>query len=309
MCLIIQKPANVRLDFESFKTAVENNPHGYGIAVPDGEGSLLTIRDHNKPDIDNLYKFVHEEFKEQRVMLHLRYTTVGKTELRNAHPFPILEKRTDGVDVRMAHNGTLFSYKGNTGESDTRRFVRGFVRPLFKRLVRGMDVEEILTDSWIYDLLDSELSHASVISFIDGNGNTLDVNAKGNGGYYSENGVFYSNKYSFDPDHRKPKNNYSSYGSYATWWQKQQKQLEDKQKNNSNVVKYDNYKHAKDTQVEKFSDQTGIDPDYFQDMTDEFIQQTVDNDPDLAVLLIKELIFELKKAEDELELASYGWKQ
>lgn len=307
MCLIIQRPANAPLDFEKFKTAVQNNPHGYGLSVPDGEGKLLTIRDHKTPDIDSLYKFVTEEFKEQKVMLHLRYTTVGKTILRNAHPFPVLEKSTDGVDLRMAHNGTLYSWKGNTDESDTRRFVKGFVRPLFKRLIKGRTSTELLSDPFVHWLLDDKLTQLSVITFIDGLGNTLEVNAKGNGGFYDDNGVYYSNTYSFNEDHRKPKNSVVKYGQYwsddgeyvgqGSSYQTQQKKTETttQEKPKARIV------HAEDTQVTKFSEKYEIQPEYFSLMSDDFIEDLVANDGDGAVLLIKELLYELQMAEYEAE--------
>lgn len=314
MCLIIQRPANIKLDFENFKVAVENNPDGYGLAVPDNSGKLLVIRNHNKPDIDNLYKLIHEEFKDQRLMLHLRYTTAGETSLRNAHPFPILERSTDGIDLRMAHNGTLHAYKGNTGESDTRRFVKQFVRPLFKRLCKGMDVEDILTDPFVYDLLKDKLTTQSVITFIDGNGNTLEVNATGNGGFYSENGVFYSNKYSFNKNHRKPAtSNYhmggASYRGSRFWeddddwsdWVANQNKDKDNEPPPAPQTTSKKDTHALDTQVKRFSEEYGIDLEFFPEMDDKFIDDLVYNDPEGAKSLIMELLFELELGSEEVQ--------
>ena len=285
MCLIIQRDANVELPFEKFKTAVENNPDGYGLAVPDGEGRLLTIRDHNKPNVDDLYKLVNEEFKQEKLLLHLRYTTVGETILRNAHPFPILEYEQDGIDLRMAHNGTLSAYKGNTNESDTRRFVRQFVRPLFKRLAKGCDVQELLKDDWVQWLIDNELTTSSVVSFIDGFGNALNVNALGNGGKQEE-GVYYSNTYSFDPKHRVP---YSNYYSNAYFNNNKPKTK------GTSVVVGQSTVFAKDTETKKFSDLYQL--PMFSDVvefSDELIENIVKHDQPAAVALIKELINEYK---------------
>ena len=230
MCIIIQRDPGVEIDFESrFKPAVINNPDGWGVSIPDGNGRLQTIKELvDKPDPEDLYRFVQEELIEDKVMLHLRYTTAGDTSMRNLHPFPVLEYSKDGVDLRMAHNGTIHKYKHAINsemkwESDTRNFVRTFVRPLFKRLIRGWDTEEILSDPFVYNLLDEILPAMSVLSFIDGYGNTLQVNPKGNGGDYEEEGkLWYSNKYSFNPKHRVPAtsnyNNGSVYRNGSNGW-------------------------------------------------------------------------------------------
>jgi len=193
----------------------------------------------------------------------------------------------------MAHNGTLSRYKGNTDESDTRRFVKQFVRPLFKRLRRGMDVADILNDDFTKFLLENELSTMSVLSFIDGDGNTLNCNATGNGGFTDDDGVYYSNKYSFDEDYRKP--NYG-YG-YTTpgYYNPPAAKKKEVTKPNS---PFDQRKFAVDTKVQKFSEVYSIYPDDLLEVTDDFIDFIVDNHPRDAKLLIKELVCEWQKLSD-----------
>lgn len=290
MCLIIRRPPKIKPHFDQFKTAILNNPHGWGMSVALGDGSLKTLRTHEEPDPEKLYRLFTEEWGDLPALLHLRYTTAGATVLRNSHPFPILEKNQDGVDLRMCHNGTLYSYKPNTGdESDTRVFVRNFVRPLFKRLIRGMDCEEILKDQWVRDLLDSELTSLSVLSFIDGFGNTLDVNPKGNGGNYTENGIFFSNKYSFDPEHRKPKKH------SVVGFPKTNGNAGSNTTTTTGTVNHtDGPRHAKDTKVQKYTEK--FDLTHIEELletSDETIDFLVDESPDDAKLLIKELLFEL----------------
>lgn len=210
----------------------------------------------------------------------------------------------DGIDLRMAHNGTLHAYKGkNDGASDTRNFVRAFVRPLFKRLIRGIPSEELLKDSWVRALIDSELTTMSVVSFIDGDGNTLNVNATGNGGFYDDKGVYYSNKYSFDPNHRLPAYPYGA-GYYNGWTGPKTKDKEgDKPKSKGAVVPFATGKdHALDTKQKKFSELYELtDAVDLLDLTDELIDTIVDTSPEDAKLLIKEILFEWSKAADEGE--------
>lgn len=202
MCLIIQRKPNFELPFDKFKTAIENNPDGYGLSFV-GDKGLEVFRTPDKPDPEALYRLVNEELIDKDLMLHLRYTTAGATNLRNAHPFPILEKKVDGIDLRMCHNGTLGKYrmKVQGDESDTRNFVRSYVRPLFKRLAKGMEPEELLSDSFVKELLEDQLTAASVLTFMDSEGNSLICNETGNGGK-QEDKWYYSNTYSFNPSHR-----------------------------------------------------------------------------------------------------------
>ena len=311
MCLIILREPNVTLDFEKFKTTVINNPDGWGISIPDGEGRLMTYR-QVETDVDELYEYLHDDLKDSKFMLHLRFTTAGDTVLRNAHPFPILEKSKDGADLRMAHNGTLGQYKPaynapNKWESDTRVFTREYVRPLFKRLVLGRTLEEVLSDEFTDTLVDSQLTAASVATFIDGSGNTLLVNAKGNGGFVDEDGTYYSNKYSFDVDHRKP----PVYG--GNYWQGQQQQggtnLVGKTQGTTGVTtsgtKTSTTEDFTDCNVEKFSDKydLGMKDDLYL-LSDEAIELLIDEEPEDAALLVKELLFKLYEAENKLEKAT-----
>lgn len=205
MCLIIHREPNFVLPYDKFEAAIINNPDGYGLSFPDDKG-LSVFRTAETPDPEKLYRLINEELIDRKLMLHLRYTTAGSTVLRNSHPFPVLEKKTDGIDLRMAHNGTLHKYKtaAKGDESDTRCFVREFVRPLFKRLIRGNDPEELLNDQFVKELLEDKLTTASVLTFIDSNGNNLICNGEGNGGKQEE-GWYYSNSYSFNKNHRVPK--------------------------------------------------------------------------------------------------------
>ncbi len=337
MCIIIQRQPGVEIDFdEKFKPAVINNPHGYGISIPDGDGRLVTVKAlKDEPDPDALYRLVQEDLKDEQLMLHLRYTTAGATSMRNLHPFPVLEKKTDGVDLRMAHNGTIHKFKHTLNsnmkwESDTRHFVRSYVRPLFKRFIKGMEMEDILTDPFIYDLLDDILPMQSVLAFIDGNGNTLEVNPKGNGGDYEE-GWWYSNTYSFNPTHRQRSttpsstSGYRNGGSYGAqtgqvyrqdadgvhrWMSVEQAEELDNPsggttgtgkgntrpsstRNQSSRV-YPQREHAMDTMTEKFSEKY---PDYITTHTDLFnlsddtLETILEDLPNDMLLLVKELMF------------------
>lgn len=209
MCLIMIRPADKVISFEDLKTAINNNPDGYGITFPSGDGmTLQTLRSLQKPDPDTLFRLMQEELQDTTIMLHLRYNTVGKTSLRNVHPFPVLEAAAHGEDMRMAHNGTIAKWKTSplrkSDESDTRVFVREYARPLFSRFSQGMLPSEILEDKFALNLLADQIPNGSVLTFLTGSGQHAIINEKGNGGGWNEDGVYYSNKYSFSKHHREP---------------------------------------------------------------------------------------------------------
>lgn len=205
MCVIIERQPNFEIPYDDFESATHVNPDGYGIAIPDGNGKLSVIRSHKKPDPQELYSLINNELIDTKLLIHLRYTTVGKTDMRNAHPFPVLEYKIHGVDIRMAHNGTIGAFKpsGTDTSSDTRHFVKNYVRPLFQRLIKSMTSEEILSDPFVEWLLSDQIPKSSVLSFMDGYGNTMTIHEEGNGGKREE-GWYYSNKYSFNRKHREP---------------------------------------------------------------------------------------------------------
>lgn len=289
MCLIIQRDSNFEIPYDKFEAAIINNPDGYGFSYPDDNGRLITVRSADEPDPEQLYRTINEDLKELRMMIHLRYTTAGATNLRNAHPFPVLERDKDGIDLRMAHNGTLHKYKDpKSDESDTRKFVREFVRPLFKRLARGMEPEELLNDDFTKKLLEDQLTTASVLTFLDGQGNSLICNETGNGGKREE-GWYYSNTYSFNPSHRvtpstkvtsTTKTNGSGTGA---------------------VVPYTSGGKFSDTNVLRFSQVFSIkDTSDFFSFTDELIEEICE-DKVLSEYLIKELLFELQKSHEKCD--------
>lgn len=311
MCIIIIREPNIELDFTKFKTAVDNNPHGWGISAPDGEGKLFTYREVDPvldTNAEELYEYLSSEFKDSKFMLHLRFTTSGETVLRNAHPFPVLEKHTDGVDLRMAHNGTLFDYEpsykdSNSWESDTRVFNRTFIRPLFKRMIRGMDSKEILQDDFTKSLVNSQLTPLSVVTLLDGHGNTMLVNEAGNGGFTDADGTYFSNKYSFNPDHRKPKT-YSGGVSSPTG-----------KTGGTNTAKTttNNYGQGGAGKTTSFTKDvptkftTTYDMTHMEDLfnlSDEAIELLVEDKPEHAVLLIKELLLNLYTVDNKHKSAT-----
>lgn len=310
MCLIINRNPNIILPKEDFLVAAENNPDGWGLSVPDCDGRLYTMRS-TTTEAEELYDLLHKEFKADRVLLHLRFTTAGDTILRNSHPFPVLEAGKDGVDLRVAHNGTLHKYSHPIAspmkwESDTRNFVRSYIRPLFKRLVKGQKIEEILNDPFTKVLLEGQLTSASVLSFIDGEGRSLEVNPLGNKGEYRD-GYWVSNVYSFNKNHRVPSKVYSpkvygyqgydqGYGQgYDTDWRwagvdkaNRTLKIAPPSPPSDTAKKFEAGK--KDTEVTKFTAKYEMAEEELLCLTDKTLDELIEGSQEDTLLLIKELL-------------------
>lgn len=303
MCLIIQRPKGEKFEEEAFNTWVLNNPDGWGLTFPDNtcDGRLTVIKSVEKGD-DDLLKLVNEELADVPLMLHLRYTTAGDTVIRNAHPFPILEQKEDGVDVRMAHNGTISKFKpgqqaNNKWESDSRVFTREYVRPLFKRLSLGLKSFDMFGDPFVHDLLSDQIPSASTLGFMDGFGNFMQVNPTGNGGYFTDEGLWFSNKYSSDANHRVTKS-YNGYGSngyweHGVWHQGQRKTNTTPGKTNKKgeIVPIKKGERFSCLKQEKFSAKYGVtDLSELFNLTDSTLEDLALMKPDDLVLLTKELL-------------------
>lgn len=299
MCLIIQRQPNVEIDFKDFESAIHTNPDGYGLTWADGN-RLQTVRSPEKPDPEDFYRIINEELKDVPVMVHLRFTTAGKTNLRNAHPFPVLEKNEDGIDLRMAHNGTIQKYKtiASKDESDTRSFVKRFVRPLMKRMVKAIGPEELLKDEFTKKLLANEVPPGSVLSFIDSNGQFMNINELGNGGKVGD-GVYFSNTYSFNRNHRTPSVSYYkgsassgySFPDYDDWGYGRV----NRQHTSTTSSKLP--KAMESSKVTKFTAKYGIkNLDELFKLSDSTIDEMLKTHVEDAGLLIKELLYELRTA-------------
>ena len=125
MCLIIHKPAGLRIPHELLIAAARLNADGWGLMGHDAAGRRLLER-HAQLDVDALLQ-ADEAHVDAEFALHLRRRTRGRVDQDNTHPFEIDE------GVYLMHNGTLQFDEGLAGESDTRSFAERVLRPLSRR--------------------------------------------------------------------------------------------------------------------------------------------------------------------------------
>lgn len=144
MCLIIHKPAGVRIAHDLLRAAVRLNGDGWGLMGHDAQGRLLLER-HHQIDLDRLLA-TESSLVNAEYALHLRRRTRGRVDLENTHPFEI------DVGLFLMHNGTLRFDPGPAGDSDTRGFAERVLRPLARRY------PGLLTDREFLHLLELNLT-------------------------------------------------------------------------------------------------------------------------------------------------------
>jgi hypothetical protein len=76
--------------------------------------------------------------KHRSIAVHFRFSTKGSITVDNCHPFKVLDKDEDGVDLYMMHNGSIPGLGERGGKSDTRLWIETYLRP--RLLAEGYEV-------------------------------------------------------------------------------------------------------------------------------------------------------------------------
>ncbi len=129
MCVIIQKPAGKKIEEADLMSAAKVNSDGFGYMYYDSGSGRIFARKHLITDAKEIVKIV-SELEGKEVALHFRIKTHGKIVAQQCHPFKILDKKRNGMDMYLMHNGTISDVPALDGESDTQAFVRTFMIPV-----------------------------------------------------------------------------------------------------------------------------------------------------------------------------------
>jgi hypothetical protein len=211
MCVIIKREAKIIIPEEKIRSACHVNGDGFGFSVVD-RGKIETIKvkkEGIKNEADEVLKLL-EDAKENEIFLHLRYTTAGKTNEDNCHPFTSFN--AEGYEVQFMHNGTLSKFSKGTDHdhSDTWHFNEQILKPLLMRFYE-VDGAGVLLNPLLKTILD-EFRGGGVFMLYDNEGNSLAVE---NTSCKQFEGWWASNEYSFNRTHRDPvKPTYDDYDRY-----------------------------------------------------------------------------------------------
>ncbi|GAB6159919.1 class II glutamine amidotransferase [Howardella ureilytica] len=103
-----------------------NHPHGWGLAILDGEDAQIEKEPKQADKSDYLRERMTAEISGKTVLAHIRYATIGNVTYNNCHPFT--GKDITGRRWTLIHNGTIFDYpklhkylRMQNGETDSER--------------------------------------------------------------------------------------------------------------------------------------------------------------------------------------------
>jgi hypothetical protein len=223
MCLILIRDPEVTINYDNIEAAAENNPHGWGYVIPDrGKLEIRRFYDKKGTNPDDIMRVI-EDNASQQLFLHLRYCTHGEQSKANVHPFPALQKRKDGMQVWVMHNGTVGGFKEAGNMSDTYHFTQKLISPLLRRFMKYTGKQRLIHDAMLSDIIEKYAGGWSKFVLIDEYGNHQIIGD----GSTPKPGLWLSNEYSFKPKYRYPtkkdddKDDYKGYGyssNYGKVW-------------------------------------------------------------------------------------------
>lgn len=134
MCLIaLRRNQGEALHEKYFNQALTRNKDGIGLMYVNND-RVVTRKlgsDATWKDKESFYT----EFANAPApaLVHLRFGTAGnRADQDNAHPFQILSKDKDGVDLWMMHNGHMHIAEIDSTKSDSWHFANLYIKPLVK---------------------------------------------------------------------------------------------------------------------------------------------------------------------------------
>lgn len=128
MCIIIHKPAKVKLDPIIYKNCFARNEDGAGISFVQDD-KLVIEKGIMKAD-DFLKRVL--ELEELELVIHCRKMSKGAVSEANCHPFPAKSELFPEYEFAVVHNGTL-TWRSTVDKSDTAHFVEDVIAPIVNR--------------------------------------------------------------------------------------------------------------------------------------------------------------------------------
>lgn len=208
MCVIIYKPKNVELSEKYIREGHRVNKHGFGVMYYDSDKKQIVVKKQAEYEIDDVCKLI-KELKDKEVVVHFRIMTHGSIKDENCHPFNVLSKDKNAMEMWMMHNGTIHDVKSDikNDETDSNTWIRTVALPLLR------EKPGLIRNSVLQKLFKETISNSRLV-FMFGAGEVVIINRQGG---YERDGCWFSNQSAF------PAQSY-----HSSFWKKKEEEEEDK---------------------------------------------------------------------------------
>lgn len=163
-----------------FYSHCEEHPHGWGLAIMQGNTSVIQKQPKKANQSDELKRLLLQDIIVEHAFAHIRLATMGYTDSFNCHPFTKIDNA--GRTWTLIHNGTIFKFEElnnytskQVGETDSERILLYLVdeiNSLQDELERSLNSDECFS---LIDELISNLAKENKLNIMIFNGETLFV--------------------------------------------------------------------------------------------------------------------------------------
>lgn len=163
-----------------FYSHCEEHPHGWGLAIMQGNTSIIQKQPIKANQSDELKELLLQDIIVEHAFAHIRLATMGYTDSFNCHPFTLIDNA--GRTWTLIHNGTIFKFEGlnkytskQVGETDSERillYIIDEVNSWQDELERSLNSEECFQ---LLDEIITDLAKGNKLNIMIFNGETLFV--------------------------------------------------------------------------------------------------------------------------------------
>lgn len=159
------------------------NPHGWGIASWDDNGTVTIVKEPvRSTDSDVVNKILSSGFKCRGMFAHIRKATIGHVEYDNTHPFT--GRDPNGRIWTLVHNGTIFELGILAGYHDNGKGTTDSESILLYILDKNKGVKTEEERHMIIDSIVSDLSSGNKLNILLFDGKDLYVHKNEAGTMY-----------------------------------------------------------------------------------------------------------------------------
>ena len=207
MCLIILANDVQSLNYKDLEIAYKRNSHGFGVMYLDNKDNFISDKfvPKNFNEVKNFLN-LHRTRTKAAIAMHFRFTTEGKTNKKNCHPF--ISYQDDKRTIGFMHNGARLPIPlVHKNCSDTWHFNEHYLKQVFKN-----NPNIILQKNYIEELED-HIGNDKLL-FLDSKTKKFIIVNEKVGNYRGAN--WFSNDYWNDQVFKfsKPKIQYNNYNNY-----------------------------------------------------------------------------------------------